>query len=195
VVVGPSCERAVTEELPEYLAERPKRHKPDTVRLRDFLTSTVDGVRTHAIGARPGFRPGMGPYEMRRDREFSARFLRLVELPARQLDEMLNEWWHGADDGRTGKTRIVVPRRLQLGAPSADSFGGWTMRGRMRRRTSLHWFPVVVEMWPHLDEWTMVTMTPQSRVVRSGRYFRTGNGALDRLTAALSATVACRTRS
>jgi hypothetical protein len=200
VVVGPSHETAVTEELPEYFAGRPQQSRPETVRLRDVLVSTGAGVRHlavtliepgeggHDLQKRPGFRSGMGPYETRRDRELSARFLRLVELPGRHLEAMLSEWWAGALKDRTGRRRVVVRRRFELGPPCVDACGGWTMRGHMRRPIGLHWLPVVVELWSHLDDWTMMTMTPQSRVICSGRYFRTGNAALDRLTGALAAT-------
>jgi hypothetical protein len=64
--------------------------------------------------------------------------------------------------------------------------------GRLRRQANPRWAPVLVELWPHLDNWSMMTMTPQSRMICSRGYFRTGNRALDRLTTALMATAAFR---
>jgi hypothetical protein len=70
---------------------------------------------------------------------------------------------------------------LQLKPPEGDAGVGWRMQGRVRRLTTLHWIPVVVELWPMYDEFTMMTMTPQRRVLASKRYFRLGHAVLDRL--------------
>ena len=59
------------------------------------------------------------------------------------------------------------------------------MDGHLRRLTRWHWIPVVVELWPYHGNW-MMTMTPQTRVVPSRHYFRTGHLVLDRLTTELT---------
>jgi hypothetical protein len=99
---------------------------------------------------------------------------------------MLADWWAaGASDGA-----VTVARRLRLGPPRGGPGIGWTMNGRVRRLTRWHWVPVVVELWPVHGNWTMMTMTPQARVIASRRYFRTGHFVLDRLTAELAESTA-----
>jgi hypothetical protein len=49
--------------------------------------------------------------------------------------------------------------------------------------TTLHWVPVVVELWPAYEAFTRITMTPQVHVFASRRYFRLGHLVLDRLWA------------
>jgi len=74
--------------------------------------------------------------------EFSARFLRLVRLPGARLSAMVDEWWATMALGGAS----TVDRRLRLGAPRGDAFGGWTISGHVRRLTRWHWVPVVVEL-------------------------------------------------
>jgi hypothetical protein len=116
--------------------------------------------------------------------KLSARFLRMVTLPGIRLAPMLDEWWaQGVKNGS-----VAVGRRLRLESPRGDPTRGWIMAGRIRTRW--HWVPVVVELWPVYDKWTMMTMTPRVRVFASQRYFRTGQSVLDRLTAGLAQTTA-----
>jgi len=116
--------------------------------------------------------------------KLSARFLRMVTLPGIRLAPMLEEWWaQGVKNGS-----VVVGRRLRLDSPRGDPTRGWTIPGRIRTRG--HWVPVVVELWPVYDKWTMMTMTPRVRVFATQRYFRTGQSVLDRLTAGLAQTAA-----
>ncbi len=120
--------------------------------------------------------------------ELSARFLRLVRLPGAGLSAMVDEWWATMALGGAS----TVDRRLRLGAPRGDAFGGWTISGHVRRLTRWHWVPVVVELWPVHDRWTMITMTPRARVIASRRYFRTGHRVIERFTDLLAATTAGR---
>jgi hypothetical protein len=117
----------------------------------------------------------------------SSRFLRLVALPGPRMGIVLEQWWaNGVKNGS-----VVVDRRLRLESPRGDSARGWIMAGRIRRFTRWHWVPVVVELWPVYDKWLMMTMTPRGRVFATERYFRTGQKALDRLTAALAKISQC----
>jgi hypothetical protein len=63
---------------------------------------------------------------------------------------------------------------------------GWTMNGRLRRLTLLHWVPVVVELWPVYGDFTRMTMTPQVHIFASKRYFRLGHKVVDLLWARLA---------
>ncbi|HUJ66296.1 MAG TPA: hypothetical protein VLX59_12205 [Acidimicrobiales bacterium] len=81
---------------------------------------------------------------------------------------------------------MTLQRRLQLGRPEGDAVAGWTMRGRLRRLTILHWVPVVVELWPVYGDFTRMTMTPQVHVFASKRYFRLGHKVIDLLWARLA---------
>jgi hypothetical protein len=97
------------------------------------------------------------------------------------LAAALEAWWVGDAAGV-----VTLKRRLQLGRPEGDDIAGWTMNGRLRRLTILHWVPVVVELWPVYDDFTRVTMTPQAHVFASKRYFRLGHKVLDLLWARLA---------
>ena len=66
----------------------------------------------------------------------------------------------------------------------------WTISGQVRRLTRWHWVPVVVELWPVHDRWTMITMTPRGRVIATRRYFRTGHRVIERFTELLANTSA-----
>jgi hypothetical protein len=115
----------------------------------------------------------------------SGRFLRLVTVPGVRLDTVLEAWWaEGVKDDS-----VLIGRRLRLESPRGDAARGWVMVGRIRRFTRWHSVPVVVELWPVYEKWTMMTMTPRVRVFASQRYFRTGQAALDRLTAALLSAI------
>jgi len=107
----------------------------------------------------------------------SATFSRMVTLRRDRLPAALDAWWEAGE--KAGSVR--VHRRLQLQPPEGDAGAGWRMQGRVRRLTTLHWIPVVVELWPMYDQFTMMTMTPQRPVLTSKRYFRLGHAVLDRL--------------
>jgi hypothetical protein len=101
----------------------------------------------------------------------------MVALRRDLLPAALDAWWEAGE--RAGSVR--VHRRLQLKPPEGDAGAGWRMQGRVRRLTTLRWIPVVVELWPMYDQYTMMTMTPQRPVLVSRRYFRLGHAVLDRL--------------
>jgi hypothetical protein len=114
------------------------------------------------------------------NRGLPTRFRRLVLFPT-PVALRLVEWWSaGAED-----EVVTVARRLRLERPQGGPGRGWTMDGELRRLTRWHWIPIVVELWPHHGNW-MMTMTPQTRVVPSRHYFRTGHLVLDRLTTELA---------
>jgi len=200
VVPWPSPEPFVTE-LPAYLEQPCDSPEVERFRLRDLLAGVHSGVQRLGRGVMepPPSQHGRAslPRTVRVQRaagvqvpELSAGFVRLVTLPASRLAATLDEWWTAARDGDVA----VVDRRLELREPHGGVHAAWTMGGRVRCRPSPHWLPVVVELSPH-DEWrTMLTMTPQARVFCSPRYFRTGHSVLDRLTAALVATRAGQPR-
>jgi hypothetical protein len=107
----------------------------------------------------------------------------MVPLQRTLLSGAIDAWWEaGAKRGS-----LTVHHRLQLKLPEGNSAGGWRMRGRVRRLTTLHWIPVVVELWPKYDEFMMMTMAPQGHVFATKRYFRLGHSVLDRLWADLVA--------
>jgi hypothetical protein len=204
------------DDLPAYLAEsgEPDGRPPPTMAdlwagarrmttaagtalaaLPSAASSALTSVPTAGSGPAGGVLPG-GPFTTRRPdgspvapRELSARFLRLVRLPGVQLAAILDEWWTTMAVGDAS----TVDRRLRLGLPRGDAYGGWTMTGHVRRLTRWHWVPVDLELWPVHDRWTMVTMTPRARVFATARYFRTGHRVIERLTELLGATSAART--
>jgi hypothetical protein len=97
------------------------------------------------------------------------------------LEAALDAWWAG------DKAAVVtLQRRLQLRRPEGDVVAGWTMKGRLRRLTILHWVPVVVELWPVYGDFTRMTMTPEAHVFLSKRYFRLGHKVVDLLWARLA---------
>lgn len=114
-------------------------------------------------------------------------FRGLTPLPGDHLEEMLREWWPGRAASGVG-----VGRRLRVVGPPRAHGGTWRLHARLRRLTRAHRVTVVIELWPYLRHWTMVTMTPESRVLCTRRYYRIGHAALRDLTAALSATDAAR---
>jgi hypothetical protein len=191
-------------ELPGYLAESPPPPGEGVAGLHDawdaarhlalsFLDAPRGGpdpggsARATAI-PRPSSRPATV--------ELSGGFFRSAALPGARLGAIVAEWWEtgagqgSGDDGGHGERRVDASLRLEL--PRADARGGWTATGRVRRCTRWHWVPVIVELWPAHDHWTIVMMTPRRRVMTSRRYFRIGNAALDRLTTQLGATSAGR---
>jgi hypothetical protein len=118
-------------------------------------------------------------------------FSRMVPLRRSLLAAALEDWWTAG--ARTGY--VTVQRRLRLEAPVGDVAAGWLIRGRVRRLTGRHWIPVVVELWPKYDDLTMMTMTPQSHVLATKRYFRIGHAVLDRLWADLAEIIEAETKA
>jgi hypothetical protein len=185
----PMCEPIFDEELVDYLAGPSELHMQPvpswrelwaTARrqLRDLLAENLpegSSASWDAVARRSArFEPAV-----RLRTAFSSRFFRSIGLPSDSADSALVDWW--AARARDGT--VTVARRLRLGSPRGD-VGGWTMDGRLRRFTRWHCVPVVVEVSSIHGHW-VVSMTPQTRVVASGRYFRTGNRALDRLSTEL----------
>lgn len=166
--------------LQPYLWEPDPAQEPSVARLVDLArhewvkaggagrSRPAPWTATSTLAARPG---RMAPH-----------FARTVPLSRQLLAAGMQSWWAGG--ARAGA--ITVQRRLRLGRPTGDADSGWTMRGRVRRLTRWHWIPVVVEIWPLYDGFARMTMTPQSHVFASRRYFRLGNVALDRLCTVLS---------
>lgn len=169
--------RTVIDELPEYLSTAPG---PEPLRLgRHELWLGAQRLAAALSGAGESDADAPTPPSAAR---LSGRFLRLVKLPGPQLGPVLDQWWAAG----AHHDAVVIGRRLRLESPLGSPARGWIMVGRIRRFTRWHWVPVVVELWPVHDKWTMMTMTPRVRVFASQRYFRTGQAVLDRLTNALA---------
>jgi hypothetical protein len=184
VVVWQPQEPVRDETLPEYLEGRCQPPARDPIRIRDLLA----GAQHLAAAAAESSRAG-GPAEVQswpRAAEVSSGFTRLVGLASGRLAAILDAWWAAGEDGGL----VTVERRLRLGPPETVSGLSWTLTGRIRRLTRWHWVPVVVELWPVYEYWTMMTMTPRVRVFASERYFRSGHRVLDRLTVDLAAASA-----
>ncbi len=113
----------------------------------------------------------------------SAVFSRMVPLDGGALGAVVNTWWTQATKRGTWTT---CGGRFQCRDLRGDAVGGWRMTGRVKRLTSLHWVPVVVEIWPRYAEFAMLTMTPRTPVLTSKRYFRLGHRVLDDLWSELS---------
>jgi hypothetical protein len=168
--------------LPEYLDGVPEPAGRDPLRLRDLLAGAQHLAAAVAAPERQRVQIDSWP----RTPELSSGFTRLVGLAGGRLGAILDAWWAaGAENGL-----LTVERRLRLGPPQTTSGISWTMTGRIRRLTRWHWVPVVVELWPVYEAWTMMTMTPRVRVFASERYFRSGHRVLDRLTVDLAAASA-----
>jgi hypothetical protein len=114
----------------------------------------------------------------------SPTFARMVPLSRADLACALDIWWAGD----AAPNALRVQRRLELGPPRGDSTLGWTFKGRVRRLTTWHWVPVVIELWCVYDDFVKMTMTPEVRVLASKRYYRLGHAVLDRLWADLVET-------
>jgi hypothetical protein len=113
---------------------------------------------------------------------YDASFVRVVDIPRELLASALRAWWR--DSSAAGLAR--VDRFLRLGEP-LRGIGSWRIAGRLRRPVSPRWLPIEVELWPHHDRWTRLTVVPRSRVRPSRLYFRAGNRAVDRFTDGLMA--------
>jgi hypothetical protein len=198
VVAWPAHVPIVGDELPEYLAEPRDPPGPEPARLRDLVADAHRGAQrlVSALNQYPApvaehanrvGRVTSSPSATWQRAPLSAGFFRMVELPGSRLGAALAEWWTTANNQGV----VAVDRRFEVGEPDGQG-PGWTMRGRIRRVPRLRWTAVIIDMWPAHERWTMLTMTPQSRVVCTRRYFRTGHRVLDRLTATLAETSAAR---
>ncbi|MBV9661138.1 MAG: hypothetical protein JO337_08280 [Acidimicrobiales bacterium] len=161
---------ARTEELPSYFDEQPQK----------VLTGTevVEAVR-RAWRKAPS-RPveggsGPDPPESLWGRD-SPVFHRMLPGERDGLDSTLQGWWQArARDGE-----VTVGRRLRLERPTGGPAQGWTISGKLRRRTVVQWVPVSLELWPVHDRFTRVTLTPRGWVLTTRRYFRAGHGLIER---------------
>jgi hypothetical protein len=187
VVEQPWTEQTRTLDLPVYLAEPPP--------VEHFELRRVVGVWSkayHTAASHPQRPQGPSvPFEGRppgtvgvRPHGHSPVFDRMVPLRRRRVAAVLDAWWPG--EAKTGV--VTVHRRLKLWPPEGDVRNGWEMRGRVRRFTSLHWVPVIVELWGKYDGFMRITVTPQSRVLTSKRYYRLGNSIVDRFWEDLAKT-------
>jgi hypothetical protein len=180
-VEQPWPDRTRIEDLPVYLIEPPADEHFDLRRLMDGWSSAYRTAASHSRRPRSGFVPfeGRPPGTVGHHRDgHSPVFDRMVPLRRRRVAAVLDAWWPG--EAKTGV--VTVHRRLKLWPPEGDVVSGWEMQGRVRRLTSLHWIPVVVELWGKYDGFMRITVTPQSRVLTSRRYFRVGNSIVDRLS-------------
>jgi hypothetical protein len=173
LVVQPSLDPPCYEDLPAYLLDPPAPKRSRVQWLREALAAKE---AQPAGSARPVTVSAM-PYGGQPTKP-SPVFARMVPLHPVRLSGALDAWW----SARAKSGTVTVHHQLQLGRPQADGAHGWTMKGRVRRLTSLHWVPVRLELWPLHEHFTRMTLTPQSHVFTSKRYFRVGHSVLDRLS-------------
>jgi hypothetical protein len=165
------------DDLPAYLTEPPSASRRSLGQWRDDVSRAL---QRDTVAQLPASAPAV-PFGGVTPR-LPTTFSRMVALRRDLLPLAIEDWWEsGQKDGS-----VRVHRRLQLKLPEGDAGTGWRMQGRVRRLTTLHWIPVVVELWPMYDEFTMMTMTPQRPVLATKRYFRLGHAVLDRLWADLA---------
>jgi hypothetical protein len=173
-VLRPRSDQTPYNDLPLYLTEPgPEKHRELRRLVGDLSRVDRQAPRpspAHANPSTAGLTPRPSPV-----------FARQVPLSGGRLAAALDTWWVG-----DRCTVVSLQRRLQLRRPEGDFVAGWTMIGRMRRLTILHWVPVVVELWPVYADFTRMTMTPQAHVFASKRYFRIGHRVLDLLSARLA---------
>jgi hypothetical protein len=174
-----SFDKAPYAELPAYLSPPPPAAHRSFRQWRDELArywqGDVRGARSPGASTVP-----FGGVSYRQSSTFSV----MVALRRDGLPAALDAWWTAGQ--KAGSVR--VRGRLELRVPEGDAGAGWRLEGRIRCLTTLHWIPVVVELWPKYDEFTMMTMTPQRPVLTTRRYFRVGHAVLERLWVELAAT-------
>ena len=172
-----SFDRSPGAELPAYLSAPPPAAHRTFRQWRDDLARAWprDSGRARSPGAPAVPFGGVA-------RRQSSTFFMMVALRRDGLPAGLEAWW--ATGQQAGSVR--VRHRLELQLPEGDAGAGWRMQGRLRCLTPLHWIPVVVELWPRYDEFTMMTMTPQRPVLATRRYFRVGHAVLNRLWSELA---------
>lgn len=108
---------------------------------------------------------------------YEPSFVRMIELPGDSLDQVLQAWSSDLSPGGG----FAVDRHLVLRQPRREP-ARWSIAGRMRRPAPWRWVPVQMDLWPHLDQWTRLSLWPLSRVRVGRTYFRSGNRSLDRFT-------------
>jgi hypothetical protein len=173
-VLRPRSELTPYSELPLYLSE------PGPEKKRELRRVVGDLSKVERQAPRP-LPAQAGPSTVGLTPRLSPVFARQLPLSRGHLAAALDAWWVG-----DRSAVVTLQRRLQLRRPEGDFVAGWTMNGRMRRLTILHWVPVVVELWPVYADFTRMTMTPQVHVFASKRYFRIGHRVLDLLSARLA---------
>jgi hypothetical protein len=109
--------------------------------------------------------------------KFRSTFTRMIGLHPAQLADLPN-WWR--DRARGAYVRVA--RNLFLEEPHYSASGTWHVRGRLRSRWLRRSIPIELDLWPHLDAWTKLSLEPQRRVHAGRRYFRKGHRDLDTLT-------------
>jgi hypothetical protein len=186
-VEEPWLERTRIEDLPLYLTEPTPVQHSDLRQLVGAWSRTYRTASSRSKARPRRYEPleGRQPNTISHWGDFhSPVFAQMVPLQRRRVAAVLETWWPG--QGQTGV--VTLERRLQLWPPEGDLRSGWKMRGRLRRLTSLHWVPVVVELWGKYDGFMRITVTPQSRVLTSKRYFRLGNSVVDHIWEELANT-------
>jgi hypothetical protein len=173
------------DDLPAYLSEPEVARDSGLQRFRSSLVRTQRWATTvgsgHAAAGSGHSAAGGGmPLGGQSPRQ-SPVFFRMVPLNRSRLPSTLDVWW----STRSRSGAVNVQRRLRLGPPECNGAAGWLMRGRVRRLTTFHWVPVVVELWPVHADFARMTMTPEGNVMASRRYFRLGHYVLDHLSADL----------
>ena len=187
-VKQPRPEQVRIEDLPLYLTEPPSVNSFDVRRVMGAWSDM------HRAAAERSHRSS-GHYVMPLEgRKSSAAWLTnygdcpvfdlMVPLGRRRVAAVLDAWWPG--EAKTGV--VTLQHRLKLWPPEGDMLRGWEMRGRLRRLTALHWVPVVVYLWGKYDGFMRITVTPQSRILTSRRYFRLGNSIVEQLFEELANT-------
>jgi hypothetical protein len=184
----PRPEQARIDDLPLYLTESPSAGGFDRRRLMDAWSDI------HRTATRDSHRPCghyVMPFEGRRSCASSLPeygdypvFEVMVPLERRRVAAVLEAWWPGEPAAGV----IILQHRLKLWPPEGDILRGWEMRGRLRRLTALHWVPVLVYLWGKYDGFMRISVTPQSRVLTSRRYFRLGNSIVEQLFQELAHT-------
>lgn len=186
IVEQPRSEQTRIEDLPLYFRQPDLVEPFDLRRVVSDLSAAYRTVSLHSqqpgVPAMPFGDPKPGKAGQPR-RGYSPVFDRMVPLRSQRVAAVLDAWWSG--EPKSGVVR--VQRRLQLWPPEGDLLNGWEMSGRVRLK-SLHWVPVVVELWGKYDGFMRIRVTPLSRVLVSKRYFRLGNSVIDRLCKDLAKT-------
>ena len=95
-------------------------------------------------------------------------FFRLVLAPPAQVCAAL-------------ATRREIEHRLRIGDAHDEGGGAWSLDAWLRRPLTKRWVPVVIVLCPHLGDRSRMTLDPGRKVRASGRWFRSGHRALDRL--------------
>jgi hypothetical protein len=152
------------------------RRWDDEASTLEALEPDGDPRRDPVAGVRGAAVPWVGPVTDRPD--LSGTFFRMVDLPGELLASRLVALWAAGTFVDVGQCRLV-------GSPSARG-DGVLIRGRWRRPLHRAALPVEIELWPHLDQWTIITLAPRRRVRLSRHYFKGGHRLLDALTHALA---------